>query len=258
MALSLLIEAFNRIGLVALPFTIYFGWKRIGYRVAASYSWRSGGLVASGISNITLINMKDRPLAIFGIHAVMEGLSFSLKELNPPLILKGLEATTVEIDAVSGWRLGVEPYKWDLPQGRHANIDIYLSTATRTVKCRRESPPSAMTFALSRELRPVIQETTRFNGVIYNEKARYALTYIDSGVEKTSIIDLAGIIHWDQAINGLRLEDMKTADTVRDALVKCGIGSAIAPFAVDDIQTCQPGKPRKAAFYPIREPNNNA
>lgn len=97
----MLLELLKTAGLISLPFTIYFAWMKLGYRVAASYSWQMGGYTAEGIGSITLINMKDRPIAIFGAHAVMDKLSFSLKQFNPPMILKAMEAVTIEAEKVS-------------------------------------------------------------------------------------------------------------------------------------------------------------
>jgi hypothetical protein len=252
MALPMLIEVLKYVGLVALPFTIYFAWKKIGYRVAASYSWRAGPLIASGIGSVTLINMKDRPLAIFGIHAVMDGLSFSLKEFNPPFILKAMEATTIEIPAVTKRRLGREIYHWELPAGRPAAIDIFLSTATKTVKCRHAKPPSQIAFAIKQKLRPICDETNSFNGVLYNDNAKFAITYTEENQSKIALIDQAGVIYWDYAINGLRPHEIETVDTVKAALIRCGLARLISPFAVDALSDDHPIKRTKAAIHQER------
>jgi hypothetical protein len=46
------------LSLMVLPFSLYFNWQKIGYKVAASCSWHGGTFMASGIGTITLINMR--------------------------------------------------------------------------------------------------------------------------------------------------------------------------------------------------------
>jgi hypothetical protein len=111
------------LSLLVLPFSLYLNYKKIGHKVAASYSWRTGSFIASGIGTVTLINMKDRPLVIFDIHAVMDNLSFKLKEFNPPLILKAMEAVSVDADIVSKRYLDGKVYDWKT--GRHRYFPVH-------------------------------------------------------------------------------------------------------------------------------------
>lgn len=195
--------------IVTIPFALYIYWTKIGYKVSSSYSWRVGRFVAGGIGSVTLINMKDRPVAIFGIFAVMDGLLFKLREFDPPLILKGMEAMTVDVDQVSERRLGSNLFEWRLPVDKHAEINIYLSTASKTVKCRRQGPPSAIYFALKQRLRLVNSHTTRFNNLIYDHRTAYAVTYIYEKKEATALIDNTGYIDWVIAPNMLHASDLK-------------------------------------------------
>jgi hypothetical protein len=237
------------VGLVTLPFTIYFFWKKLGHKVAASYSWRVGPLIASGIGTVTLINMKDRPLAIFEIHAEMDNLSFKLKEFDPPLILKAMEAVSVKADIVSKRTLDREVYDWKPPDGKPADVDIFLSTASKTIKCRRQGPPlSRLRFAMKRKLHLIVDETNQFNEVIYNDKAKFAITYTEDKKQKTALIDIGGIIHWDYVANGLRSEDMQSAETVKAAIVARGLAPLISPFVIDDLHERQ--RPQQSRTYP--------
>jgi hypothetical protein len=223
------------VGLVTLPFTIYFFWKKLGHKVAASYSWRVGPLIASGIGTVTLINMKDRPLAILEIYAVMDNLSFKLKEFDPPLILKAMEAVSVKADIVSKRYLGREVYDWKPPAGKPADVDIFLSTASKTIKCHRQGPPSRLGFTMKRKLYLIVDKTNLFNEVIYNDKAKFAITYTEDKKQKTALIDIGGIIHWDYVANRLRSEDMQSEETVKAAIVARGLAPLISPFEIDDL-----------------------
>jgi hypothetical protein len=126
----MLTDFLKNLGLVTLPFSIYFAWTRVGHKVAASYSWHVGKFTASGIGSVTLINMKDRPLTIFEIHAVMGDVFLQIREFSPPLIIKAMKAMRIDTGPASNRRLGPEIYEWNLLHGRKAGIDIYLSNAS--------------------------------------------------------------------------------------------------------------------------------
>lgn len=192
--------------------------------------------IAPGIGSVTLINKKDRPVAIFSIDAVMGNVSIGLKELNPPLILKAMEAATVEIEPVSKRHLGDDVYEWKLPRGEPAEINIYLSTSFKTIKCHRDGPPSHMGFAIKRGLRSVTNSREKFNGIIYNDNARYALVYTEDKKQKTSLISKGGFISWDFLPNMLQPAHMQNTKTVRTAILATGLEPLISPFVVEDLQ----------------------
>lgn len=181
------------------------------------------------------MNMKDRPLAIFSIHAVMDGMSFGLKEFDPPLILKAMEAVTVETQRVSYYYAEGKVYEWTTLQRGESPVDIYLSTSLRTIKCSRRSPPSRIEFAMKRRLRLVTTGTRRFNEVIYNQNARYALIYTEEGRQRTVLISTHGDIDWHWAQNRLPPSDMRDIRTVHEAIERSGIAPLISPYAVHDL-----------------------
>ncbi len=236
-------------GLISLPFTIYFAWMKIGHRVAAIYSWRVGPLIASGIGTVTLINLKDRPLAIFDIHAVMDGLSFGLKEFRPPLILKALEACTIEIDSVSERYVGPQPYDWKPKPEERDGVDIYISTFSKQIKCLKKGTKTHLGFAIKRRLKLVTTGTSQFNGLIYNKNAKFAITYTEDKQQKTALIDAAGVIHWDRTPNGLRPSDIKSPESVKNILIECGVAPLIAPFVVEELHKSGANKNRNAVSY---------
>lgn len=184
------------LSLLVLPFSLYLNLKKIGYKVAASYSWRGETFTASGIGTITLINMKDSPLAIFSIHAVVEKFSINLKEFNPPLILKAMEAVNVEADTVSKRYIGNDVFEWKDSFDQKHRIDIYLSTAHKTIKCRRHQGPSTQQFSFANKhgLRLITTSISRFNDRIYNDNAKYAITYMNRNAQHTALVHVNGII----------------------------------------------------------------
>jgi hypothetical protein len=239
MAGHILLQMLHNVGLVALPFTIYFFWKKIGQKISASYSWRSELLVASGIGTITLINLKDRPVVIFSAHAVMDKFWFNLKRFDPPLILKPMEAVNIESDIVSKYEIGDETLEWKDPMDKKRPITIYLSTSNKTIKCHLHQNPyiRELTYPKKHELRIVKSYTRRFGDTIYNDDAKYVLIYTQDNKRKTALIDRFGIIYWDYSPNAIAVSDLQSPDAVRAAIASSELANIISPF---DVQSLSP------------------
>jgi hypothetical protein len=189
---------------------------------------------ASGIKSVTLINKKDRPLVIFEIHAEMDGLSFGLHKFEPPLILKAMEATIVEIDPVSYRYLGDQKYEWKHPD-YPGSINIYLSLPDRILKCQPHSPPDRLVFGIKRNLRPVTNAISRFNGRIYNDRVKFAIIYKDhERGHQTAFIHQSGFIDWPLMPNMLASADVKDEASVRVAVMATGLEPLISPFEIVD------------------------
>jgi hypothetical protein len=165
----------------------------------------------------------------------MGNLSFHLKKFDPPLILKAMEAANIDVDIASERFLGHESYDWKPVPGKADSVDIYVSTVAKSIKCSRRYPYDRTAFSIKKKLRPVMHLTHRFNEVIYNDNARYAITYCDEKAKKTALISTGGTIYWDYPISALRPSEMKSCATVRAAIVATGLEPMIAPFFVDDL-----------------------
>lgn len=246
----MIVEILKLLGLVALPFTLYLSWKKIGYDIRAQIVWSVGPLVAPGISSVTLCNMKDRSIVVFDMHAAQDGKSFLLAEFSPPLILKALEATTIAIQPVSARYLGAEKIDWSWPLDSRNDLSILLSTNGRTLMCGNLNAESRLGYAHKKGLRLVVNTTRRFNGEIYDDRARYALTYTEKNGQKTAFIDVAGIIYWGLSPNGLAASDLSSAESVAEALDRSHLSVVIAPFVVESLP---PRDPPDAAFRPGRK-----
>jgi hypothetical protein len=236
-AAKFILGSLSYAGLVALPFTLFFAWSRIGYKVAANHTWRVGRRSASGPSRVTLVNMKDRPIAIFGIHAVADNLSFNLKNCDPPLILKGMESMNVDVDDVSARYVGDQIYDWKPPELSGIELTIYLSTSDKIVRCRRAGPPTQFGYALANNLTSVVNSIQKFNGIVILPFDRFAIIYKYRGDEKTAIIDDTGLIDWHHAPNQLRPDDMLNEKTVQAALKGSQLTAIISEFVVHDLKT---------------------
>jgi hypothetical protein len=229
------VDVLRNLGLVAIPFTLYFAWTKIGFQVVVQPTWSVRRHTASGISRLTLINMKDRSLAIFQTHAVFNGMVFPLKDFDPPLILKAYEAVNVEIPEVSHYYVGSQLFEWSAGIDLH-KIDIFLSTASKMVKCKHGAPPSQIGFAQRWNHSLVTAHTETFNGRVYNDNVKYAIGYRLDGVEQTSFVEQSGFIDWEFAPNMLRAEDIVSEEVVRSVLDKSGIGRIIGRYYVETLR----------------------
>lgn len=229
------VDILRNLGLVAIPFTLYFAWTKIGYRIVVQPTWSSRRHAASSISRLTIMNMKDRSLAVFKAHAVFDGMVLPLKDFDPPLILKAYEAVNVEIPEVSNYYVGNRPFEWSPGIELH-KIDIFLSTASKMVKCKHGAPPSQFSFAKRSNNTLVTTHTATFNDRVYNDNVRYAIVYRFDGVDQTAFVDQAGFIDWRLSPNLLRPEEYGSAEAVKNTLDSSGTGRIIGPYFVETLQ----------------------
>ncbi len=96
-------------GLVLFPFSLYFAWKKIGNKVLASISTSHEMIVAPRISSVAIRNMRDKPLTVFEIYAVIDDdVYFQVEKFDPPIIIKPLESALIETRPYSRLNLGRE------------------------------------------------------------------------------------------------------------------------------------------------------
>ena len=137
---------------------------------------------------------------------------------------------------VSEWFVGNEEYEWRPPIETAKKVEIYLCSSFKTIKCKPGGRASKIGFAMKKKLSIAMASTRRFNDIIYNDNALFALTYVMGGETKTAIIDNAGFIGWDILPNMLRKEDICSTDAVRQAIISSGLEKIIGRFFVDDLQ----------------------
>ena len=244
--LVLSIQEFLKIvpGLVIFPLSFYLAWKKLGTKVVASPTFGFDRTTAYRITHVDLSNLKDRPMAIHSMHAVVNNeISYEIDKFEPPLILKALESLRIETRPYSRLWLGSEKYKPDfvLPN----RIDIYLVLSDRMIKCEPGSHPSLLPFKTLNKYQRANKETERFNNVVYNEHAAYAITYSQQGQVKTAIIDRSGFIsqEWNFEFNMIPPVSMKSKDHIKRLLEESPFGKLVKHFTVDDLHKAQQNPP---------------
>ena len=80
-------------GVVLAGFSLYFAYQKICNKVLVTYSVVSVGASETRISEISLINKKNKPITIFSIQAVInKEIIVEVESFKPALILKPLES----------------------------------------------------------------------------------------------------------------------------------------------------------------------
>lgn len=224
------IESFLKIapGLVLLPLTLFLGWKKIGHKVQVSFGWSHNRITAKHISDVVISNLKDKPLTVHEIHLLIDrDIVVPVAKLKPPVIVKGLESIVVEPKPVSAYYIGDQEY--EPGQTQNGLVEMFITTPDGLVKCEIVSDPSIRSFKKLRDYRSAQTSTSSYNGIVYNDKALYALVYIYDGGTKTAIVEKSGFITvgWPFLPNALQQDDLASEQTVKAALMSSEISHVI-------------------------------
>lgn len=220
-------------GLVIFPFSLYLAWKKLGVRVTASITTRHERTVAPRISDVVLMNLKDKPVTVFAIYAATdENIYWELDRFDPPIVLKSLESTRIEMRPYS--ELWLESGKFE-PDFLKAKIEIFLVLSHKVVKCKMVTHPNLMHLPAFKGYRNAPKHTKQFNNIVYNEFAAYAITYrIDSEI-LTAIVDRSGFIccNWNFHFNMFPPEAMRSREDLKQYLDTAEFGKMTKGFTVD-------------------------
>lgn len=224
-------------GIAIFPLAFYLAWKKIGFSVSCSVTSGISRISANRITGIVLTNNKDRPITVFEIRCVInKDISFEVEEFDPPMIIKPLESIAISTSPYSG--LYIEGEEWEFDFSLSKSLDIYLSTPGKIVKCNVVSSSRLNVFQNFLHFRNCYKETKKFNDVVYNEKAKYVITYKDNSEVKTAIVDAFGFINgdWDYCYNMISRECMESIDGVKEFLKISRAAEVFHIYAVDDLE----------------------
>ncbi|MCL6246537.1 hypothetical protein M5F00_01435 [Acinetobacter sp. ANC 4945] len=227
------IDSWFRPGLVVLATSLglFLTFKKFGNSVSVTYTVESDSLVAPRISNIVLINHKDKPVSIFSIIAVFDKeISLTLHECKPPLILKPYETIAITTEPYSSLNIKGHPYDPEL-----FNSEVYLETADKLIKCKSRKKPD-----LSQSYRRVMKSIKTFNGIVHSDLYKYLLVYRVNGELKTTFIHYSGFFEndWSYTFNMIKVELGKEieAEAIMNALSEQGLLSFFETYALYEIK----------------------
>lgn len=223
-------------GLILFPFSLYLSAKKIGEKVAVTYSISSSRICATQLSSIALTNLKDKPIAVFSIYCVIgKDVMFEVDKFSPPLILKSLETIGVKPAQFSYLDIGGDAI--DVADYTFEKMQIFLETDRGIVKCVHLKNASMYGRQLAGGYRIASKITKNINGVVYNDFAAYVIVYEKGGGNQTAIVDGAGLVHgqWDFGYNFFPPEALESAEMLRKTLEDAGFDKVTKGFSVQDL-----------------------
>ncbi|ANF87728.1 hypothetical protein A7J50_4373 [Pseudomonas antarctica] len=225
-------------GLILLPFSVYFFWKKISHKAAVSFSLSFNRVSAPQLSNIVISNLKDKPLVIWAIHATINKEHWiTIQKFKTPIILKGLEITSIEPPPVSEYSIKTDSIS--NPFGTGKNVSIYITTTDKTFKCSQMYYPEYQAKKKFSELTYVTSIINKFKGTTYNSNAKFAVIYEFNGSETIALLEHDGIMThgWPFSPNRLHEHQIEDAETVKKTLEGTDIAKIIKIISVQDLKT---------------------
>lgn len=172
------------------------------------------------ITSISIANLKDKPLIIYRINVLFKNSGYyELEQFNPPLVIKGLEATSITTTPYTSLSLQPNPFR-DLK----VKFDIILTTESSTVKCKAAKSPEIINYKFFKKHKQLSVTRKKFNEKVYSEHDGWALIYMFQGTQRTSFLAKSGFIHsdWPFGINSLTSEDMNSHETIKESIALIG------------------------------------
>ncbi|UVL73886.1 hypothetical protein [Pseudomonas protegens] len=172
------------------------------------------------ITSISIANLKDKPLIIYRINVLLKNIGFyELEKFDPPLVIKGLEATSITTTPYTNLSIQPNPFN-DLK----VDFDIILTTESSTIKCKAAKSPELINYKFFKKQKPIGVSRKKFNDKIYSEHDGWALIYMFQGAQRTSFLAKSGFIHsdWPFPINSIRSEDMSNIETIKESIAHIG------------------------------------
>ncbi|MHC3993685.1 hypothetical protein ACXWTF_02580 [Thiomicrolovo sp. ZZH C-3] len=145
-------------------FSLYFAWQKLFNKVEYQYTITTSVGYPVYISNVLLLNKKNKPLTIFKLYALVDNhIHIQLEKFDIPLILKPLESSNISLQPVSFYT----NYKLSFK----SKILIVIETNHGLINCKKLTHETVFTTP------NIIGAATRntYNGVIYSPDHIYAI-----------------------------------------------------------------------------------
>lgn len=172
------------------------------------------------ITSISIANLKDKPLIIYNINVLLKDLGYyELERFDPPLVIKGLEATSITTTPYTELTLKPNPFD-NLKQ----KLDIILTTESSAIKCKAAKSPEAINHKYFNKHKRIGISRKIFNKKIYSNRDGWALVYMFEGAQRTSFLAKNGFIHseWPFPINALPSQIMDKPESIKESISSLG------------------------------------
>lgn len=169
------------------------------------------------ITSLSIANLKDKPLIIYEIDVLFKKTNsyFRLQKFDPPLVIKGLEATSFAPDKYSSLEVKPNPFlELDV------KIELFIITESSAIKCKPAKSPESIVYHKMKKHKPITISRNRFNKKIYSNDTALALVYMYEGTQRTSFLMKNGFIcdDWPFRTNMLPKESMENRDSIKEAV----------------------------------------
>lgn len=203
--------------IAAAVFAVRAGMNKLGTKAVFRATVTFAINRPAHISNLTIANLKDRPLVVYEVLALFkEQKAFlSLHKFNPPLVIKNLEATSFAPEEFSSLSLQSNPFENVRP-----NFGISLVTDRDVVHCKPAKIEASLINKYLKGMSAVAKHSSRINGKIYAKDARYAILRQQDGRIITSFLLASGVIcdEWPFRPNAIPRECLESDETVAAAI----------------------------------------
>lgn len=235
-ALSVFVEILKILpGALLFPFSIYFAWKKIGNRVGVSFSSGRDGFSATRITSIIFTNKKDKPLPIFSAFLLIhKDTVVPVETFDPPIVLKGLEVMQVTTTPFSSYYLGSDQF--ELTHDIIRDAEFFIVTSSGAIRCDILNSHSNFSYAYKNDISLVTKNTSRFNGLVYNEQALFAISYLIDGKQKTALVARSGFIggDWNLRYNMIP-QELLTKEGIWEFIKQCGYEKLFQGVGIDKL-----------------------
>jgi hypothetical protein len=226
-------------GALLFPFSIYFAWTKIGKNVGVSFSFGGEIFSANRIKTIIFTNRKDKPLPIFSVFLLIhKDVVIPVENFDPPLILKGLEVLQITTSKFSAYCSGSGQF--ELTTDLIKDAELFLVTSSGALRCEIIYTPSDVSYAFKNDATYLIKNTSRFNGLVYNEDATFAISYFIDGKQRTALVARSGIIggDWDFHYNKISKE-LLSKNGIAEFIKHHGYDSLVKGISIDELHHTQ-------------------
>lgn len=237
-ALSIFVETLKVLpGALLFPFSIYFAWKKVGQSVGVSFSFGvSGFFSAARITSIVFTNKKDKPLPIFSAFLLInKEIVVPVEKFDPPVILKGLEVMQVTTAPFSSYSLG--PDQLELTFDLIRKAEFFVVTTSGAIRCDICNTDTDVSYAYKNDVRLLAKSTSTFNGHVYNDHARFAISYLIDGNQKTAFVDQSGFIGGDWGFRYKMVpQGLLNKEGIWEFIKQCGYDKLFQGVGIDELR----------------------
>ena len=235
--LSVLVEILKVLpGALLFPFSIYFAWKKIGSSVGVTFSSGGSKFNATRVNSIAFTNKKDKPLPIFSAFLLInKDMVVPIETFDPPIVLKGLEVIQVMTTPFSSYSLGSDQF--ELTYDIIRNAEFFVVTSSGAIRCDILNTHDNFSYAYKNDMSIITKNTSKFNDLVYNEHALFAISYLIDGKQKTALVDQSGFVggDWDLHYNMIP-QELLTKEGIWEFIKRCGYEKLFQGVAIDKLQ----------------------